>query len=71
MGVKALVVIAEAAKNHFDKPVVDVPAGGEDFMLVYEVLRDTSIPVYNLPEKVAKALKTLPTYYQITAKAKD
>jgi acyl-CoA synthetase (NDP forming) len=39
--------------------VVDVPAGGEDFALVQKVLRDTSVPVYNLPEKAAKALKAL------------
>jgi len=61
------VAIAEIAEKHSGKPVVDVPAGGEDFTLVYEVLRDTSIPVYNLPEKAAKALKTLRTYHQITA----
>jgi len=65
------VVIAEAANKHSDKPVVDVPADGEDFRLMYEMWWDTSISVYSLPEKVAKALKTLPTYYQITAKAKD
>lgn len=62
------VAIAEIAKKHSGKPIVDVPAGGEDFTLVYKVLRDTSIPVYNLPEKAAKALKTLRTYHQIMAK---
>jgi acyl-CoA synthetase (NDP forming) len=62
------VTIAEIAKKHSGKPVVDVPAGGEDFMFVYKVLRDTSIPVYNLPEKAAKALKTLRTYHKILQK---
>jgi len=65
---KDAVVIAETAKKHPDKPVVDVPAGGEDFMLVYEVLRDTSIPVYNLPEKAARALRALRTYHKMAEK---
>jgi len=59
------VVIAEVAKKHPGKPVVDVPAGGEDFTFVYKMLRDTSIPVYSLPEKAAKALGALRTYYKI------
>jgi len=58
--------IAETAKKSLDKPVVDVPAGGEDFNLVYNVLRDTEIPVYNLPDKAAKALKALRAYYKMT-----
>jgi acyl-CoA synthetase (NDP forming) len=64
------VAIAEIAKKHYGKPVVDVPAGGEDFTMVYQVLRDTSIPVYNLPEKAVKALKTLRTYHKTVHKAK-
>jgi len=56
------VVIAETSKKHPNKPVVDVPAGGEDFTLVQKVLRKTNIPVYNLPEKAAKALKALRSY---------
>jgi acyl-CoA synthetase (NDP forming) len=64
------VAIAEIAKKHSGKPVVDVPAGGEDFTMVYQVLRDTSIPVYNLPEKAVKALKTLRTYHKTVHKAK-
>jgi len=51
--------IAEIAEKHSGKPVVDVPAGGEDFTLIHKMLRDTDIPVYNLPEKAAKALKAL------------
>ena len=64
------VAIAETAKKHSDKPVLDVPAGGEDFTLVNEVLRYTNIPVYNLPEKAAKALKTLRMYHKILQKGK-
>jgi len=59
-------VIAETAEKHPGKPVVDVPAGGEDFMLVFKRLRDTNIPVYNLPERAARALKALRTYYKIS-----
>jgi acyl-CoA synthetase (NDP forming) len=62
------VAIVEIAKKYSGKPVVDVPAGGEDFTMVYQVLRDTSIPVYNLPEKAAKALKTLRIYHKIVQK---
>ncbi|MFQ5999846.1 MAG: acetate--CoA ligase family protein [Candidatus Bathyarchaeia archaeon] len=58
------VAIAEVAKKHPSKPVVDVPAGGEDFTLVHKTLRDTDIPLYNLLEKAAKALKTLRTYHK-------
>jgi len=54
--------VAETANKHGDKPVVDVPAGGEDFTLVQKVLRDTAIPVYNLPEKATRALKALRMY---------
>jgi acyl-CoA synthetase (NDP forming) len=60
--------IAETAKNHPDKPVVDVPAGGEDFILVQRVLRDTKLPVYNLPEKAAKVLKALRLFGKIKEK---
>jgi len=59
-----LVVAATAAK--YSKPVVDVPAGGEDFTLVREVLRDTALPAYNLPEKAARALKALRAYGRVT-----
>jgi acyl-CoA synthetase (NDP forming) len=52
-------VVPRIAARYPDKPVVDVPAGGEDFALVYEVLGNTNIPLYNLPEKAVKALKIL------------
>jgi acyl-CoA synthetase (NDP forming) len=61
--------IAEIAEKHSGKPVVDVPAGGEDFALVQKALRDTNIPVFNLPEKAAKALKSLRIFHEVgTAK---
>jgi acyl-CoA synthetase (NDP forming) len=56
------VAIAEISRKHPTKPIVNVPAGGEDFALVQKVLRNTNIPVYNLPEKAAKALKALRLY---------
>ena len=61
-------VIPKIAKKHPDKPVVDVPAGGEDFALVYQVLGKTNIPLYNLPEKAVKALKVLRLYGKIIEK---
>jgi len=61
-------VIPKIAAKHPDKPVVDVPAGGEDFALVYKVLGNTNIPLYNLPEKAVKALKILRIYCEIVEK---
>jgi acyl-CoA synthetase (NDP forming) len=61
-------VIEKVAARYPNKPVVDVPAGGEDFTLVYEVLGDTSIPLYNLPEKAVKVLKFLRIYAKIVEK---
>ncbi|MEM2105852.1 MAG: CoA-binding protein [Candidatus Bathyarchaeia archaeon] len=58
-------VIPKVAAKYPKKPVVDVPAGGEDFALVYKVLGKTNIPLYNLPEKAAKALKVLRIYGKI------
>jgi acyl-CoA synthetase (NDP forming) len=60
--------VAETAKKYPDKSIVDVPAGGEDFTLVHKILRDTNVPVYNLPEKGAKALRALWTYWKIARK---
>jgi len=57
--------IVEASEKHPEKPIVDVSAGGEDFTLLHKVLIDTKIPLYNLPEKAAKALKALRTYQKI------
>ncbi len=61
-------VIPETAAKYPEKPVVDVPGGGEDFALIQEVLGDTNIPLYNLPEKAAKALKVLRVYGEIDEK---
>jgi len=61
-------VIPKIAAKHPDKPVVDVPAGGEDFALVHKVLGSTNIPLYNLPEKAVKALKVLRIYGKIVEK---
>jgi acyl-CoA synthetase (NDP forming) len=63
-------VIPEVAAKYPDKPVVDVAAGGEDFELVYGVIGESSIPVYNLPEKGVKALKVLRTYGRIVEKSR-
>ncbi|MGD8506414.1 MAG: CoA-binding protein [Candidatus Bathyarchaeota archaeon] len=57
--------VAETARKHPDKSIVDVPAGGEDFKLVHAILRDTRVPVYNLPEKGAKALRALRRYWKV------
>jgi len=61
-------VIPKIAAKYPNKPIVDVPAGGEDFALVYNVLGNTNIPLYNLPEKAVKALKVLRTYEKIVGK---
>ncbi len=61
-------VIKEVAAQYPGKPVVDVPAGGEDFLLVYEILGKTDIPLYNLPEKAVKAMKFLRNYGRILEK---
>lgn len=61
-------VIEKVATKYPNKPVVDVPAGGEDFTLVYNVLGKTSVPLFNLPEKAVRALKFLRTYGEILEK---
>jgi acetyltransferase len=61
-------IIPKVASKHRDKPIVDVPAGGEDFERVYKVLGKTNIPTYNLPDKAARALKALRTYGKTTEK---
>lgn len=50
----------------YEKPIVDVPCGGEDFILVSNVLRDTMIPTYDLPDKAARALNVLYKYWKIS-----
>jgi acetyltransferase len=55
-------VIAKIAARHPDKPMVDVPAGGEDFSLVHRVLGKTKVPLYDLPERASKSLKALRDY---------
>lgn len=55
-------VIPKIASKYPNKPVVDVPAGGEDFARVHKVLGKTNVPTYNLPDKAAKALRILRTY---------
>ena len=61
-------VIQKVAAKHPEKPVVDVPAGGEDFELVRRVMCNTNIPLYNLPEKAVKALKVLREYGLVIGK---
>jgi acyl-CoA synthetase (NDP forming) len=61
-------IIPKVAKKYPNKPVVDVPAGGEDFALVFKVLGKSNIPLYNLPEKAVKALKVLRDYGKIIEK---
>lgn len=58
-------VIPRIASRFPRKPVVDVPAGGEDFAKVYEVLGQSSVPLYNLPEKAARAMRVLRAYAMI------
>lgn len=61
-------VIPKTTMKYPNKPVVDVPAGGEDFALVHEVLHNSNIPLYNLPEKAVKALRVLRIYDKIIEK---
>lgn len=65
------VAIAEISKKHPSKPVVDVPGGGEDFTYVHKILQNTNIPVYNTPEKAAKALGTLRRRHSTRAKTDE
>jgi acyl-CoA synthetase (NDP forming) len=58
-------VIPRIASRFPRKPVVDVPAGGEDFAKVYEVLGRSRIPLYDLPEKAARAMRVLRAYAMI------
>jgi acetyltransferase len=60
--------LLKVSSKHPEKPVVDVPAGGEDFALVYNVLGNTKIPLYDLPDKAVKALRVLRAYSIIREK---
>jgi acetyltransferase len=60
--------IVAAAKRHPDKPLVDVPGGGEDFQIVHKALGDTRVPIYNSPEKAAQALRVLRAYSEVLAR---
>ncbi len=60
--------IPKMVEKHRDKPVVDVPAGGEDFDKIYKVLGSSQVPLYNLPEKGVKALRVLRLYGAILKK---
>lgn len=58
-------IVAEVARKFKNKPVVDVAMGGENYALVHEVLRNTDIPIYNLPDRAARALRALYLYGKI------
>ena len=59
-------VIPKTASIYPSKPIIDVPAGAEDFAKVHKVLNGTKIPMYNLPDKAVKVLKALRAYGTIT-----
>jgi len=60
-------VIARVVKGS-KKPVVDVPAGGNDFFTVQKELKGSDLPAYDLPEKAAKVLRFLHEQYQALEK---
>ncbi len=64
-------IIPKIASKYPSKPIVDVPAGGEDFQKVHQIMATTNIPLYNLPEKAAEALKVLRTYSKIATKLRQ
>lgn len=59
--------IAEVLKK-FNKPVVDVAMGGEGYVLVRDVLKDTNVPTYDSPERAVRALKALRKYGRVKEK---
>ncbi|MBX5326509.1 MAG: acetate--CoA ligase family protein [Candidatus Bathyarchaeia archaeon] len=65
---KDALVVAKTVKKFSGKPVVDVPAGGEDYNRIHKTLGKSSLPLYNLPEKAARALKALRLYAKVTKK---
>ncbi len=60
--------IVAASKRHPDKPLVDVPGGGEDFQIVHKALGDTHVPIYNSPGNAAQALQVLRAYSKVLAR---
>jgi acyl-CoA synthetase (NDP forming) len=65
---KDVKVIPRLVAKYPNKPVVDIPGCGEDFKLMYKILGDTNIPLYDMPEKAVKALKVLRVYGRILEK---
>ncbi|MEM2102495.1 MAG: CoA-binding protein [Candidatus Bathyarchaeia archaeon] len=65
---KDALVIAKTVKKFSGKPVVDVPAGGEDYNRIHKTLGKSNLPLYNLPEKAARALRALRLYAKVTEK---
>jgi acyl-CoA synthetase (NDP forming) len=61
-------IVPEIAAKHPRKPVVDVPAGGEDFEQVHRTIGNSRVPLYNLPDKAAAAMKVLRDYGKILQK---
>jgi len=59
--------IAEVLKKS-KKPVVDVAMGGEGYVLVRDVLKDTNVPTYDSPERALRALKALRKYGRVKGK---
>ncbi len=64
-------VVAEVARKFKDKPVVDVAMGGENYALVHEVLRNTDVPTYNLPDRAVRALRALYLYGKIRERVRN
>lgn len=60
-------LLADVAKSVEEKPVVNVAIGGDWYVAVRDVLRDIGIPVYDLPERGAKALRALRWYGKLIA----
>lgn len=60
-------LLADVVKSAREKPVVNVAIGGEWYVAVRDVLRDVDVPVYDLPERGAKALRALRWYGKLIA----